>query len=71
MEPAAWGEHADCGRSEGVIGRKCECTPVLATLVRSVWRAGEDVMPFENVGFGRVSSDVLRRSLAEGSILSR
>lgn len=37
--------HADRGRGEGVVGREDEGAPVLALVVRSVFGAGEDVVP--------------------------
>ena len=56
-EPAAWCVHADCGRCEGVVGREDEGAPVLAAFVGRLGRPGEDVVPFENVGFGGVGGD--------------
>ena len=50
--------HADCGRCEGVVGREHQRAPVLSAGVGSVGRAGEDVVPFENVCLGGMSDDI-------------
>lgn len=56
--------HADCGRGEWVVWWEHERAPVLAAFVGGVGRAGEDVVPFEDVGFTGVRDDVGRwRSL--------
>lgn len=57
--------HADCGWSEGVFGGKGESSPVLAVVIGSVWWAGEDVVPFEDVGLGGAGGDELGRRLLE------
>ena len=49
--------HSDGGRSERISGWKEERTPVLAVMIWCLGRAGKNVMPFENVGFGRVSGN--------------
>lgn len=63
--------HADGGRGEGVIGREHERTPVLATIVGRVGRAGEDVVPLEDVLLRWVGNDVGRRGLGYGGVLAR
>ena len=50
--------HADCGRGEWVVWWEHERAPVLAAFVGGVGRAGEDVVPFEDVGFAGVGDDV-------------
>lgn len=57
--------HADCGRGEGVFGGKGESSPVLAIVIRSVWWAGEDVVPFKDVGLGGAGGDELGRRFLE------
>ena len=57
LKAAGRGVHTYRWRSIGVIGRKNQCAPVLATFVGCVWRASEDVMPFKDVGFGWVSDN--------------
>ena len=52
LEAPGGSVHADCGGSEGVFGREDEGAPVLAANVGGVGGAGEDVVPFEDVGFG-------------------
>lgn len=37
--------HPDRGRLEGIVVRKHQSAPVLAIMVRSIWRSGEDIMP--------------------------
>lgn len=43
--------HADRGWGEGIVGWEEESSPVLTALVRRRWRASEDIVPFEDVGF--------------------
>lgn len=50
-EAARRGVHTDGGWCEGVVGGKDEGAPVLAAGVDCVGWAGEDVVPFEDVGF--------------------
>lgn len=50
--------HADCGRGKGVGWGKEEGSPILAASVGSAGGAGEDVMPFKDVGFGGVGGYV-------------
>ena len=52
--------HADSGRGERVIWGEHERAPVLAAFVGGVGWAGEDVVPFEDVGFAGVGDDVGR-----------
>ena len=54
LETAGWRVHADCRRGEGVVGWELEDAPVLAVGVGGVGGSGEDVVPFEDVGFGGV-----------------
>ena len=60
--------HADGGRSEGIFGWEDEGPPVLAVVVRGVWGAGDKVVPFEDVGFGRVRVYVGRWVGLEGCV---
>lgn len=57
--------HADCGWGERVFGGKGESSPVLAVVIGSVWWAGEDVVPFEDVGLGGAGGDELGRRFLE------
>lgn len=52
--------HADRGWSKGVGGWEEEGAPVLAVHVGSVWGAGKDVVPFQDIVFGRVGDYVWR-----------
>jgi len=49
LETARRGVHSDRGRSEGIVGRENQGSPVLAIVIRCVWRSGEDVVPFKDV----------------------
>ena len=51
--------HADCWRCEGVVWWEHERAPVLAAFVGRVRWAGDDVVPFEDVGFGWVGDNEL------------
>lgn len=62
--------HADGRRREGVVGWEGEGSPVLAVVVGCVGRAGEDVVPFEDVGFGRVRRDVFGRGFGDGLVFA-
>jgi len=53
--------HSDCRRSERVIRREDQSTPVLAIMIRSLWWSCEYVMPLEDVGLGGVRDDEWRR----------
>ena len=37
--------HADGGRGEGVVGREDKGSPVLAAMVRGIFRAGDYIVP--------------------------
>jgi len=63
--------HADCGWSEGVFGGKGESSPVLTVVIGSVWWAGEDVVPFEDVGLGGAGGDELGRRFLEVLVFTR
>ena len=71
LEAAARRVHADGGRREGVLGREGEGAPVLPVLVWGFGRAGEDVVPFEDVGVGRVGGDVWWRVACDGQVFFR
>ncbi len=58
LEAARGRVHPDGGGREGVVAREEECPPVLPVFVGRARRAGEDVVPFEDVGFGGVRGDV-------------
>lgn len=62
--------HPDRGRSEGVVGWEEERAPVLAVLVGGRGRAGEDVVPFEDVGFRGVGGDVGWRVGGDGGVFA-
>lgn len=57
LEAAGGSDHADCGRFEGVVGGEVKSAPVLTAGVGGVGWASEEVVPFENVGIGRVCGD--------------
>ena len=69
LEAAGRGVHANGGRREGVVGWEHEGAPVLAAFVWCLGRAGEDVVPFEDVLLRRVGDDVGWRRLGDGSVL--
>lgn len=51
LEASAGSVHADRGRGEGVVRREHQRAPVLAAGVGRAGRPGQDVVPFEDVGF--------------------
>ena len=57
LESAAGGVHADCRWGERVVWGEHERAPVLAAFVGGVGWAGQDVVPFEDVGFAGVGDD--------------
>lgn len=63
--------HADRRRCERIVRREDECSPVLASVIRRIFRASDYVVPFEDVRFGRMGGDVWRRILGNGLELSR
>lgn len=69
-EPARGRVHPDRGRSEGVVGREGQRAPVLPAVVGGAGRAGQDVVPFEDVGFGGVRGDVVDGGLGEVSVFA-
>ena len=62
--------HTDRGWSERIGGREEERAPVLTVHVGGVWGTGEDVVPFKDVVFGRVSDYVWRRIGLNGGIFT-
>jgi hypothetical protein len=52
--------HADGGRSEWVVWGEHESTPVLAAMIRSVLRPGDNIVPFQDVRLRWVSDDIRR-----------
>jgi hypothetical protein len=58
LEAAAGRVHADRWWGEGVVGWEHERAPVLPAFVGGVGRAGEDIVPFEDVGFAGVGDYV-------------
>lgn len=62
--------HPDGGWGEGVVGGKEESAPVLAVVVGGRRWAGQDVVPFQDVGLGRVSDNVGRRVGLDGGVFS-
>lgn len=69
-EAAARGVHADRGGRERVVGREDEGAPVLAVFVGGSGRAGEDVVPFEDVGFRGVGGDEFGGGFGEGGVFA-
>lgn len=61
--------HADGGWGEGVVGREHEGAPVLAAFVGGFGRAGQDVVPFEDVLLRGVGDDVGWRGFGDGGVL--
>lgn len=70
MEAARGGVHADRGWMERVGGWEEEGAPVLTVHVGCVWGTGQDVVPFEDVVFGRVGDYVRRRVGLDGGIFT-
>lgn len=62
--------HADRGWSKRVGRWEEQSAPVLAVHVGSVWGTGEDVVPFEDVVFGRVGDYVGRGVSLDGGIFA-
>ena len=62
--------HADRGWSEGIGGWEEQGAPVLTIYVRGVWGTRENVMPFQDVIFGRVGDDVWRGVGLDGGIFA-
>ena len=71
LKAAGRGVHADRGGSKGIVGREEERAPVLAVRVGGVGRTGEDVVPFQDIVFGRVSDDEWRGISLDGGIFAR
>lgn len=62
--------HDDRWRRKRVVWRKHQRSPVLAVVIWGGIRSSEDVMPFQNVGFGGVSDDIRRGVLSNGFVFS-
>ena len=62
--------HADRGWVEGVGGREEKGAPVLPVHVRCVGGSGQDVVPFQDVGFGWVGGYVGRWVGLDGGIFA-
>ena len=60
--------HADSRRGKRVVRWEEERSPVLAVMVRRIWRAREDIVPFENVGFRGLCGNVWGRVGLNGLI---
>lgn len=58
------------GRRKWIIGREQKGTPVLSTMIGSVRGSGEDIMPFEDIGFGGMGFDVWRGIFGDGFIFT-
>ena len=69
-EAAARGVHADRGWRERVVWGEYEGAPVLAVFVGGAGRAGEDVVPFEDVGFRGVGGDEFGGRAREGGVFA-
>jgi hypothetical protein len=63
--------HADGWRGERVVWWEDEGAPVLAVVVGCVRGADEDVVPFENVGFGGVGGYVWWWTGLDGLVFPR
>lgn len=70
METAAGGVHTDCWWCERVVGWENESAPVLAAFIGGLGWAGEDIVPFENVGFAWMGGDVWRWAGREGGVFA-
>lgn len=46
LEAARGGVHPDGGGCKGIVGWEHERAPVLTAFIGSIWRPGEDVVPF-------------------------
>ena len=68
LEAAARRVHANRGRGEGVVWREHERAPVLAAFIGGFGRAGQDVVPFEDVALGGMRNDVGRRVFGNGFV---
>lgn len=62
--------HADSWRSERIIRWECQSAPVLPVVIGCVGWAGQDVVPFEDVGFARMGGDVFGRVTRKGGIFA-
>lgn len=71
LESPRWGMHTNRRRRKRVVRREDECSPVLSSVVRSVFRAGNYIMPFEDVRFGRMGGDIRRGVLGNRLVFSR
>ena len=69
-ESSTGGVHADRRGSERVVRGEDEGAPVLAVFVGGFGGAGEDVVPFEDVGFAGVGGDVGGRFCGEGGVFA-
>lgn len=62
--------HADGGGGEGIVRWEIQCAPVLPVVIWCVGRAGQDVVPFEDVGFAGVRGDEFGGIAREGGIFT-
>lgn len=58
--------HANGGRGKGIVRGKHKSTPVLAAMIRCVLRAGNNIVPFQDVTLGWMGNDIRRRVLGNG-----
>lgn len=62
--------HFNGWRRKWIIGWKKKGAPVLSAMVGCIGRSGEDVVPFEDIGFGRMGFNVGRRILGDGFVFT-
>ena len=61
--------HADGRWSERVLWRKHKCSPILSTLIRSLWRPGENIVP--SVAMERLACDSCTGYIMDGDSYSK
>lgn len=62
--------HSDSRGRERVIRGEDQSSPVLAAMIRCVFGTGDDIVPFENIGFRGVCLDVWWRVLGDSLVLA-
>lgn len=58
LESARRSKHSDSRRLKGVVGRESKSSMVLTTLIGSIWRSIDNIVPDKNIGFVRSGCDV-------------
>lgn len=69
LEAAGRSVHSNRRGFERVVVGEYQSTPVLAVVVRSVWRTSKDIMPLENIRLGRMRNDIWGRILRDCLVL--